>query len=129
LAKDGIASPSMPPRQRSPYDVIEAAISENRTSEYILFGFAIFFVLTGAAVLGYSLWTGQWQLSVGAAIETGLFYPAMREVHRIRNENQKIRLLEIPLMNAKTADEAAAVVHKVFQGGFQDGAAIADTKT
>ena len=52
------------------------------------------------------------------ALQSGLFYPAMRLVLRIRTENQKIRLLEIPLMNARTADDAAATLRDVFYREF-----------
>jgi hypothetical protein len=44
----------------------------------------------------------------------------MKAVQQIRRENQKIRLLEIPLSNAATADEAAAAPHRIFPQEFGD---------
>ncbi len=111
----------MPPHKRSAYDVINAAIRENRPNEYILYAFAILFVVLGTGAFIFFLWSRQFTLSIGAALESGLFYPAMREVHKIRTENQIIRMLEIPLNNAKTADEAAASLHQVFKEEFQAG--------
>jgi hypothetical protein len=105
--------------KRSAYDVIDSTIRENRPNEYILYAFAGLFVILGTGAFIFSLWSHQWTLSIGAALESGLFYPAMREVHKIRSENQKIRLLEIPLNNASTANEAAASLHEVFKQEFE----------
>jgi hypothetical protein len=108
----------MPAHQRSAYDVINAALGENRPNEYILYGFAILFVILGTGAFVFSMLSHQWTLSIGAALESGLFYPAMRQVDKIRHENQKIRMLEIPLGNAKTADEAAASLNEAFKDEF-----------
>ena len=106
--------------KRFAQDVIDDAIRENRPNEYILYAFAILFVGLGTGSFIYSLVTGHWALSVGSAIETGLFYPAMHAIQKIRRENQKIRLLELALTNANTAAEAAAALQKVFLEEFSD---------
>jgi hypothetical protein len=95
-------------RVRTVDEVIDQAIRENRVNEYILYGFAILFVGLGTGAFIYSLVSGHWALSMGSALESGLLYPAMSAVQRIRRENQNIRLLEIPLSHSATADEAAA---------------------
>ena len=43
-----------------------------------------------------------------------LFYPAMRKARRIREQNIAIRLLEIPLTNSRTAEEAARILQEFF---------------
>jgi hypothetical protein len=81
---------------------------------------AVFFVGVGAYGFVHSIHTGNGWLAAASAIESGLFYPALNSVQKIRRENQKIRLLELALTNAKTTDKAAAAVEKVFTEEFGD---------
>jgi hypothetical protein len=110
----------MASRKRSAQEIIDTAIRENRANEYLLYAFAILFVALGTSAFIYSLVSGHWTLSIGSALESGLFYPVMRAVQQIRRENQKIRLLELPLNNATTADDAAAALHEIFLHEFGD---------
>jgi hypothetical protein len=106
--------------KRTAQEVIDAAIRENRPNEYILYAFAVLFVGVGTGAFIFSLLAGHWTLTIGSALESGLFYPAMNMVQKIRRENQKIRLLELALTNAVTADDAAAALHKIFAHEFGD---------
>jgi hypothetical protein len=106
--------------KRTAEEVIDAAIRENRPNEYLLYAFAILFVVLGTGSFIFSIWLGHWTLSIGSALETGLFYPAMSAVQKTRRENQKIRLLELALTNASTAAEAATVLHRAFAHEFGD---------
>jgi hypothetical protein len=115
--------------KRSAQEVIDTAIKENRPNEYLLYAFALLFVGLGTGSFIYSVWTGHWALSIGSAIESGLFYPALNAVQKIRRENQKIRLLELALTNAKTAEEAAAALKQVFLQEFSDNKGSIDVRT
>jgi hypothetical protein len=53
----------------------------------------------------------------------------MNAVQKIRRENQKIRLLELALTNAKTAAEAAAALQKIFLREFGDNKGSTDVRT
>jgi hypothetical protein len=106
--------------KRTAQEVIDSAIRENRPNEYLLYAFAMLFVGLGTGSFIYSIWSGHWTLSIGSALESGLFYPAMSAVQKIRRENQKIRLLELALTNAATAAEAATALHKIFAREFDD---------
>ncbi|HEV1284506.1 MAG TPA: hypothetical protein VNU44_04320 [Bryobacteraceae bacterium] len=75
--------------KRTAQEVIDAAIRENRPNEYILYAFAILFVGLGTGSFIFSMWSGHWTLSIGSALESGLFYPAMNAVQKIRRENHK----------------------------------------
>lgn len=119
----------MPTRKRSAQEVIDAVVRENRGNEYLLYGFAILFVALGTGSFVYALISGHWTLSIGSALESGLFYPAMRAVQQIRKENQKIRLLEIALNHASSADDAAAALHKAFSKEFGDNKEKGDAGT
>jgi hypothetical protein len=115
--------------KRSAQEVIDTAIKENRPNEYLLYAFAMLFVGLGTGSFIYSVWTGHWALSIGSAIESGLFYPALNAVQKIRRENQKIRMLEIALTNAKTADEAAIALTAAFTKEFSDTKGVTDVRT
>jgi len=115
--------------KRSAKEVIDNAIQENRTNEYLLYLFALLFVALGTTSFVYSVLNGHWALSIGSAIESGLFYPALSAVQKIRRENQKIRLLELPLTNAKTVDEAASALREVFVREFGDNKGATDVRT
>jgi hypothetical protein len=115
--------------KRSAQEVIDTAIRENRSNEYLLYAFALLFVALGTGSFIYSIWTGHWALSIGSAIESGLFYPALSTIQRVRRENQKIRMLEIPLTNAKTADEAALALTKAFSNEFSDNKRLKNVRS
>jgi hypothetical protein len=115
--------------KRSAQEVIDTAIRENRPNEYILYAFALLFVGLGTGSFIYSLWSGHWALSIGSAIESGLFYPAIAAIQKIRRENQKIRLLELALTNAVTAADAAAALQNVFTDEFGDNKRGSDVRT
>ena len=106
--------------KRSAQEVIDTAIKENRPNEYLLYAFALLFVGLGTSSFIYSVLNGHWALSIGSAIQSGLFYPALNAVQKIRRENQKIRLLELALTNAKTAEQAAAALKQVFLQEFSE---------
>ncbi len=45
-------------------------------------------------------------------------WPALRHALKVRQENLAIRLLEIPLSNVKSADEAARLLQEFFKASF-----------
>jgi hypothetical protein len=47
------------PAQRSAKEIIDEAISDNRTSEYLAYCFATVFVLVGVAVIVWSMFTKE----------------------------------------------------------------------
>ena len=105
--------------KRSAQEVIDQLIRENKPNEHTLYAFAMIFVGLGTGCFIYSVITGHWALSIGSAFETGLFYPAMNAVQKIRRENQTIRLLELALTNASTAEDAAAAALARLKGGLR----------
>jgi hypothetical protein len=91
------------------------AISENRPSEVLLYSFASIFVVIGVFVIIWSLThSSPFEGIVGVASSL-LFFPAMRSATQIRKENLLIRLMEVPLTRAETADEAAKILTEMFR--------------
>lgn len=93
--------------RRSARKIIDSVILENRLLQYVLLFLGI------GGFIG-SLIAGQWEIALL------VFCSAVRAVQQIRRENQKIRLLEIPLNNSTTATEAAAAIHKMCTREFGD---------
>jgi hypothetical protein len=103
---------------RSPKQVIDQAIKDNRYSEWILYGFAVAFVLAGMTALIWGMVRGEGVIAVAGAIAGGLFFPAMYQAREIRRENIAIRLLESPLNMAATSKEAADTLREFFATTF-----------
>ena len=95
---------------RSASQVINEAVSENRKPEWLLYGVAIGSVLTGQLLIVSSIYSNVpiWTLP-GLAMNL-LAWPAYREARALRAESLRLRLLEIPLSKAQTADEAAQML-------------------
>jgi hypothetical protein len=104
---------------RTVTDVISQAIEENRRPEYLLYTFACIFVLTGEALIGWSIYARLPLNSVIGLMLNGLAWPAYNATRQLRAENLMLRMLEIPLSKAKTAEEAAKMLTERFAHHFQ----------
>jgi hypothetical protein len=105
------ASPSLP---RSTQSVIDQALRENRGGLILCYllaagaGSSGIFTLVWGCVHGYSI------TALAGAIMSFICWPAMHYARSIRHTNMMIRLLEIPLANARTAKEAAQALREAF---------------
>jgi hypothetical protein len=110
---------------RTAREVIDQAISENKTGERLLYGFAAAFVTVGLSVLIWAIADKEAIFAVVGVLTSSLFWPAMNSVRRTRKEGVAIRLLEAPLSRADTAREASEMLqhlfHEVFRDKEQDG--------
>jgi hypothetical protein len=100
--------------KRTANEVINQAIIENRFGEHLLYLFSCTTFFVGIAALGIGVYEGQAVTSVLGTVSSLMFYPAMRMARGIRAQNMAIRLLEIPLNNSKTAEEASKVLQEFF---------------
>jgi hypothetical protein len=94
--------------------VIDHAIRENRRWEWLCFVMTATFAASGVGVLIAGAVTGNGLVSLAGAVAAGLFWPAFQAAERLRRANMAIRMMEIPLRNAKTADEAADAIREAF---------------
>jgi len=104
---------------RTPKEVIDQAIAENRIPEYVLYIFACLFVLTGVILVGVAIYNKNPITGISGVALNGLAWPAYNATRRIRSENLMLRMLEVPLMKAKTADEAAKMLTQAFGNHFK----------
>jgi len=105
----------MPQAKRTATEVIGQAINENRFGERLLYLFSSTSFFTGLALLGYGVYNAHPLAAILGTVANVMFYPAMRLARGIREQNMAIRLLEIPLNNSKTAEEAAVVLREFFE--------------
>src|SRR5580658_3129105 len=104
---------------RSAKQVIDQLIKENRWWEWYCFIAACLFVLLGVGVIVRAVLVEQSDVLtvVGGACNL-LIWPSLAHAQRIRKENQAMRLLEIPLSKAETAEKAADMIREMFVAVF-----------
>ena len=110
---------SIPVISRTAQEVIDQAINDNRPGEYLLYGFATVFVLSGTIALITGAIRNEGLVALAGGIGSTLFYPAMRLARQIRRENIAIRLGELPLSKAETSHEASIALKEFFVDTFK----------
>ncbi len=103
---------------RTARDVIDQAIRENRFSEWLCYVLIVLFVSLGGAVIITGICYRAWELASAGAVPAALFWPALVHLREIRREKMMIRVLEVPLMMARTAEAAAETLQKAFLDTF-----------
>jgi hypothetical protein len=111
---------------RTTSDVIDLAIRENRLPTYLLYGFSVAFVITGMALIGWSMVQKQPLMAAAGVADGALFWPAVKFADKIRRSNIMLRMLEVPLNLAETTTEAAEMLRKVFEAHFLESPPTTD---
>ncbi|WP_040551381.1 hypothetical protein [Rheinheimera nanhaiensis] len=106
--------------KRTAKDVIDDAIRENNSAAWLLYGFAIVFVLVGLAILVIGLLNNNDTASILGTVASIMFWPAMSAARKTRRENIAIRLLEAPLSQSSTSIDAAAMLHHLVEKILND---------
>jgi hypothetical protein len=114
------------PRPRSAREIIDQVISENKTSERLLYFFAALFAVLGVGIVVLGAVKNQQTIALAGSIAAGLFWPTMRLARQTRRENIAIRLLEAPLGRAETAKQAAETVQRLVEEMLQDKTPLVD---
>lgn len=103
---------------RTAKEVIDQALQENAGSKVLCYGIACSVVLAGLVVLLWGAYHLQGIVALSGALASGLFWPALHYAREIRKENITIRLFEVPLANATTADSSAKLLVKLLKDAF-----------
>lgn len=107
---------------RTAKQVIDQLIKENRWWEWFGFIAVGVFLMVGVGVIFRAMIVDQSDvLTVVGGACNFLIWPSLVHARRIRKENQMMRLLEIPLGNAETAEKAADMIHEMFVKVFVEG--------
>jgi hypothetical protein len=104
---------------RTAEQVINQAITENRKLEYVLCGFSVTFVVAGVGLLVWFVAHGSAISGIGGIALNGLAWPAYHHTSKLRQQNLMLRMLEIPLSKARTAEEAAKMLTEQFARLFK----------
>lgn len=59
-------------------------------------------------------------MAIAGVADSALFWPAVRFADKTRRSNIMLRTLEIPLNRARTAEEAAEMLRRVFESHFSE---------
>lgn len=113
------------PNLRSPRSVINEAIRETAAWDTICRYGVVLFGLTGVVTILGSLWAGSPLTAIAGAVPTGLCWPCIRYASTIKRGNVALRMLELALDQAKSAEQAYAAINKAFEShyvnvGFND---------
>ncbi len=106
---------------RTAKDVIDDAIRENNSAAWLLYSFAVVFVLVGLSVLVLGVINDNDAVSVLGTVASLMFWPSMSAARKTRKENIAIRLLEAPLSQSSTSEDAAAMLHHLFEKILHEG--------
>lgn len=101
-------------RSRTPREIIDKAIEENRFGERLLYGLAAGFATVGLLVLIWAAINREGLIAIAGSVASSLFWPAVRSARQTRKESIAIRLLEAPLSRADTSKDAADMIHHFF---------------
>ena len=82
---------------RTAKEVVDDAIRENEKAAWLMYSFAILFVLVGLVVLILATMDKNTLSGALGLVASALFWPSMTSARRTRRENIAIRLLEAPL--------------------------------
>lgn len=101
--------------ERTAGQIISEALAENSRQVALLNRMAFLILFAALFLIGWGTYREWW---VSAAIGGGTTAFCVRPfqlANKIRRENMMMRLLEVPLANAETAQEAAAAIRKMFE--------------
>jgi hypothetical protein len=116
-----VSSDSPKPPVRTPQEVIDAAIRENRRWEWLCFALIVLCLAVGIALIVIGVVREQGLLALSGTLFGSLFWPALAHATSIRRENIAVRLLEYPLSQARTEKQSAEAIRDVFSEVFGKG--------
>ena len=98
----------------SAYSVIDKAIRENRHGEILLYVLSTLVVGVGIFAIIYGALNKDGLVALAGAIANTVIFPAFYLARDMRRQNIAIRLLEVPLRMAETAEQAAQIINESF---------------
>lgn len=100
--------------RRPAKEIIDDALRDNKSWEWLCFGLVVLLVATGVAVLITGIIQNEIVVAVTGGGVTGLFWPALGYARGFRRDNIRIRLFEFALSKADTTQEAAAILREAI---------------
>ena len=101
-------------RTRTPKQVIDQAIDENRGGARLLYAFASICVSIGVVAIIAGMLQHQGAVAVAGSVSTSLLFPAIWQARATRRENIAIRMLELAIDRAANPEEAVKLLNGFF---------------
>ena len=98
--------------KRTVTHLIDEAIEENKAGTRLIYILSTLVVLTGLGAACYGLIQGRVAVSICGTAMSFISIPGFHYVMKVRKENVEIRLLEGPLIGARTPEEAMAILRR-----------------
>lgn len=110
-----------PVTPRSAGEIIDLALRENAKAEYVFMWISGSMAVVGLGLLLWSALARNGILAISGISASSICAYGMRSLWRIRTSRYALRLAELLLEKAATADEAANVLIKVVDTVFKSG--------
>lgn len=107
--------------KRSPKDVIDQAIREGRTGLLLAYLSIVVSLTFGVGGLVQASVSQQPLVAVIGGVLSICIWPSMSYALQVRRETIALRLLEIPLSQTRTAEEAAKLLQDFFRAAYFGG--------
>ena len=98
--------------------VINEAIRETAGWDTICRWGVVLFGLLGTGTILVSLYTGNSLTAMVGAVPAGLCWPCIHYASTIKRGNVALRMLELALDQAKSAEQAYAAINKAFESHY-----------
>ena len=96
-----------------PVGIEMVAEYRNRKGEVLLYILSTLVVCVGCAALFYGALEKNGFIALAGSIATTMIFPALKFAMEVRRQNFAIRLLEAPLINSDTPEQAAAAIDAI----------------
>jgi hypothetical protein len=109
------------PNPRTPQELIDGAISENKKWDWLCFVLVCILSLLAIGGIVYGTIQNQWTAGVGAGVATLGFWPCLQYVREVRRENVALRVLEASLSDPKEAKATFETLRRVYVSRCKKG--------
>ena len=106
------------PALRTPRNVINEALRETAGWDTICWYGVILFGLTGVVTILGSLLAGSPLTAIAGTVPAGLCWPCIHYASTIKRGNVALRMLELALDQAKSAEQAYMAINKAFESHY-----------
>ena len=102
------------PPPRSAKEIIDDALRDNRSWEWLCYVLVVLLVGVGISILLFGIILERDVAAVVGGGVSGLFWPALRYARNFRQDNIRVRLYELPLAMSKSPEDAAMYLERAI---------------
>lgn len=106
-------------KPRTPEQVIDVAITENKKWEWLCFGMALGFGLTALVAIWFGAWYNNEWAAVGGSASSAAFAWVLQKAIGIWRANMTLRMLELSLNEPKEVKATLAALREVYLSHYK----------